>query len=204
MFSHKVSSFSLTSALALLLAVTNTANALVLPPTVALKRASRTESIAQPMANARSLSLMTRDVWSPNITSPNSNTVWNVNDHADITWDTSGAPAQITNPNGTIFLGHFDSTGSGSENLDLEHPLASYVNLTLGKATIQVPDVPTGRYIIVLMGDSGNHSPEFMIQSGSGGAANSTSTGSPSATDSSSASDPPNTVPTATTATPSA
>ncbi|GAW00154.1 hypothetical protein LENED_001654 [Lentinula edodes] len=174
MFFHKVSSFSSASTLVLLLAFTNTADALALPPTAVLKRASGIDAIAQPAANA--------------------STVWKVNDHADVTWITTGAPAQITNPNGTILLGHMSD--NGSENLDLQHPLASYVNLTLGKATIEVPDVPTGRYIIVLMGDSGNRSPEFMIQSGSGGAAsNNSSDTSSTPTDSSSdsASDPPNT-----------
>ncbi|KAF8827506.1 hypothetical protein F5879DRAFT_954301 [Lentinula edodes] len=194
MFFHKVSSFSSASTLVLLLAFTNTADALALPPTAVLKRASGIDAIAQPAANARSLPFIIRDVWSPNITSPDSSTVWKVNDHADVTWITTGAPAQITNPNGTILLGHMSD--NGSENLDLQHPLASYVNLTLGKATIEVPDVPTGRYIIVLMGDSGNRSPEFMIQSGSGGAAsNNSSDTSSTPTDSSSdsASDPPNT-----------
>lgn len=86
MFFHKVSSFSSASALVLLLAFTDTADALALPSTAVLKRASGIDSIAQPAANARSLPFMIRDVWSPNITSPDSSTVWKVNDHADVTW----------------------------------------------------------------------------------------------------------------------
>ncbi|KAJ4481972.1 hypothetical protein J3R30DRAFT_3455550 [Lentinula aciculospora] len=206
MFFQKVSSFSSASAFVLLLAATNEANALVIPATPLMRRASGADSIASPLDNSKSMPLMIRDVWSPEITTPVNSTTWKVNDHADVTWNTT-APAQITNPNGTLFLGHLD--GTGSENLDLKHPLASYVNLSLGKATIQVPDVPTGKYIVVLMGNSDNHSPEFMIQSGSGGAPNVTSidtgsdtssdTGSTSASSSdapdASAADPPNTVP---------
>ncbi|KAJ3842796.1 hypothetical protein EV361DRAFT_789412 [Lentinula raphanica] len=167
-----------------------------------MRRAYSAESIAQPKVNARSPTLQTRDAWSPHITSPDSSTVWDVNNHADITWDTSDAPAELTNGNGTIFLGHLDGTGDPNEHLDLEHPLASYVNLTLGKATIQVPDVPTGKYIVVVMGNSGNRSPEFTIQNSSGGAPTSSSTtssGAPTDTSTPTPTDPPNTVPTSTT-----
>ncbi|KAE9405677.1 hypothetical protein BT96DRAFT_811941 [Gymnopus androsaceus JB14] len=111
--------------------------------------------------------LQTRDVYSPKILTPTTGTVWQANSIAQVTWDTSNPPAHITNPQGTIFLASPNST---SEIWILvNHPLASRVNLTLGLAKIRVPNVPTGtNYTVVLMGDSGNCSPMFTIQSGSG------------------------------------
>ncbi|KAF9071199.1 hypothetical protein BDP27DRAFT_534348 [Rhodocollybia butyracea] len=95
----------------------------------------------------RSLSI--RDVYSPKILTPDATTVWQTGTHGVVTWKPPPANIPLTNRNGTILLGHLSDTGG--ENLDISN------------ATIEVPKVPAGKYIIVLMGDSGNKSPEFEI-----------------------------------------
>jgi hypothetical protein len=85
--------------------------------------------------------------------------------------DTSNPPAQITNPQGTLVLGHLNSDGSGGENLDLgqlagldmlrihsidpyasialDNPLAQGFDLHDGSVTFDVPDVePNNNYIV--------------------------------------------------------
>ncbi|KAK0501607.1 hypothetical protein EDD18DRAFT_742501 [Armillaria luteobubalina] len=99
-----------------------------------------------------------RDVYDPHITSPNANTVWIVNTTQTVTWDTSNPPAQITNPIGSILL-----RKDGFTFLTL----ASGFDILLGKFEVTVPDVTkSSKYIVVLMGDSGNFSPEFTITGG--------------------------------------
>ncbi|KAK0214846.1 hypothetical protein IW262DRAFT_246872 [Armillaria fumosa] len=99
-----------------------------------------------------------RDVYDPPITSPNANTVWIVNTTQTVTWDTSNPPAQITNPIGSIML-----RKDGITFLTL----ASGFDILLGKFEVTVPDVAeSSEYIVVLMGDSGNFSPEFTITGG--------------------------------------
>ncbi|KAK0188603.1 hypothetical protein F5146DRAFT_1055934 [Armillaria mellea] len=99
-----------------------------------------------------------RDVYDPPITSPNANTVWTVNTTQTVTWDTSNPPAQITNPIGSIRL-----RKDGATFLTL----ASGFDILLGEFEVTVPDVAeSSEYIIVLMGDSGNFSPEFTITGG--------------------------------------
>lgn len=109
--------------------------------------------------------LSKRDVWAPPIITPNKSTVWCVGSKVTATWDTSKPPAQITDPTGTLFLGHLNSDGSGGENLDVDHPLADGFRLDKGKVSFQVPHVKSNsNYILVLMGDSGNASPKFTIK----------------------------------------
>jgi len=109
--------------------------------------------------------LSKRDVWSPPITTPNKSTVWCIGSEVTATWDTSNAPAEITNPTGTLFLGHLNGDGSGGENLDVDHPLANGFPLSQGKVSFEVPNVkPRNNYIVVLMGDSGNASQKFKIK----------------------------------------
>ncbi|EPQ50989.1 hypothetical protein GLOTRDRAFT_112513 [Gloeophyllum trabeum ATCC 11539] len=111
--------------------------------------------------------LVARDVWDPPVTSPTSGTVWNVGETQTITWDTSSKPAQVTSYTGKAVLGYLDPSSPG-EHLFLDSPLASGFNLTDGKVQITVPDVPArSTYIVVLMGDSGNASPQFTINGGS-------------------------------------
>ncbi|SJL04102.1 uncharacterized protein ARMOST_07462 [Armillaria ostoyae] len=79
-----------------------------------------------------------RDVYDPPITSLNA-------------WT-------ITNPIGTIRL-----RKDGITFLTL----ASGFDILLGEFEVTVPDVPeSSEYILVLMGDSGNFSPEFIITGG--------------------------------------
>ncbi|TFY65821.1 hypothetical protein EVG20_g5268 [Dentipellis fragilis] len=106
--------------------------------------------------------LVVRDVWAPAITSPKKDDVWTIGSIVSVQWDTANPPQQVTNYNGRLLLGYMD--GSGNENLDTEHPLAQDFDLREGKVDISVPNVPSkDSYIVVLIGDSGNTSPEFTI-----------------------------------------
>ncbi|KAK0489241.1 hypothetical protein IW261DRAFT_1443900 [Armillaria novae-zelandiae] len=99
-----------------------------------------------------------RDVYDPPITSPDANTVWTVNTTQTVTWDTSDPPTQITNPIGSIML---------RKNGFTVLTLAKGFDILLGEFEVIVPDVPeSNEYILVLMGDSGNWSPEFTITGG--------------------------------------
>ncbi|KAJ7781763.1 hypothetical protein DFH07DRAFT_728634 [Mycena maculata] len=130
------------------------ANALCLPCQVGLQAPLTTPS----WPHSR------RGVYSPPIVKPDSSTKWARGAEVDVTWSTSNAPASITNRNGTILLGHLEP-GSPGEHLDLDNPLATGFDILDGHHTVTVPNVPSGtNYIIVLMGDSGNRSPEFTIE----------------------------------------
>ncbi|KAK0438033.1 hypothetical protein EV421DRAFT_1738661 [Armillaria borealis] len=73
-----------------------------------------------------------------------------------VTWDVSNPPTDITNPIGSIKL-----RKDGITFLTL----ASGFDILLGEYT--VPYVAeSSEYILVLMGDSGNWSPEFTIRGG--------------------------------------
>ncbi|KAJ7625800.1 hypothetical protein FB45DRAFT_836078 [Roridomyces roridus] len=111
-------------------------------------------------ANAAAVPLTTRDVFTPPVTYPHAGTVWVSGQTHNVTWDTSNAPAQITNKIGMIFL----------RKTDLTTPLilADNFDILLGRIEVKVPLVVEGSdYQLVLFGDSGNFSPEFTIQ-GSG------------------------------------
>jgi hypothetical protein len=147
-------------------------------------------------------SVSERDVWAPKVTSPNAGTVWPVGSSQTVTWyveialpyrygvralfsfnvdprsrlcdrDTSNRPSQVTNPKGTLLLGHLNDDGSGGENLDvgqliffsntgsifayhttrhlyLDHPLADGFQLDAGSVPVTVPSVdPKNNYIVV-------------------------------------------------------
>ncbi|EKM52112.1 uncharacterized protein PHACADRAFT_262590 [Phanerochaete carnosa HHB-10118-sp] len=109
-----------------------------------------------------SSTLMSRDVWSPKIISPTAKSVWVAGTTTTVTWDTRNQPADITNTEGKIFLGHVED--GTDEHLDVDHPLAQGFDLREGKVQVEVPNVTPGNdYIVVLMGDSGNKSPTFTI-----------------------------------------
>ncbi|CAL1712728.1 unnamed protein product [Somion occarium] len=117
--------------------------------------------------------LVTRDVVNPPVTSPDASTVWHVGETQTVTWDTSSLPppANITNTRGKVILGFLTSD---SENLMIDTPLAQNFSILDGLVQVTVPDVPPRtNYIIALMGDSGNISPEFTIEGGSGSASSS-------------------------------
>ncbi|KAN0127312.1 hypothetical protein V8E53_014563 [Lactarius tabidus] len=123
------------------------------------------------------LPLAKRIVVSPQITSPTATTIWTVGNQVTVTWDTSNIPPP-GNFTGQLVLGYLTS-GSSSENLDVDNPLAANFLLSAGSVQITVPNVPTGtNYIVVLFGDSGNASPQFTITGGS----STTPTPSPSST----------------------
>ncbi|KIY45588.1 hypothetical protein FISHEDRAFT_28983, partial [Fistulina hepatica ATCC 64428] len=98
-----------------------------------------------------------RMVYDSKITSPGASTVWTRGTQASVTWrvPSSGIP---DGARGRIILGHMDSQDT-SEHLDA----GEYI-LAAGQARVTVPEVPPRYgYIVVLMGDSGNRSPEFII-----------------------------------------
>ncbi|KIP02890.1 hypothetical protein PHLGIDRAFT_111507 [Phlebiopsis gigantea 11061_1 CR5-6] len=100
----------------------------------------------------------------PKITSPTQDTVWVVGNQYNVTWfvDNSNLPplVNITNVQGEVVLGQFNGDG---EKLYLDSPLAQGFLITDSHAVITVPKVDDGNYIIVLLGDSGNQSPQFKI-----------------------------------------
>jgi len=111
-----------------------------------------------------------RDSVSPPIIKPDASSVWPIGSTQEVTWDTSGLPAndsQITNRLGRVLLGR--DTGD-SLNLDIDNPLAEGFSIRLGKISVTVPNVPPrSDYLIVLMGNSGNTSPSFAITQIAGG-----------------------------------
>ncbi|OCH88477.1 hypothetical protein OBBRIDRAFT_780108 [Obba rivulosa] len=99
-----------------------------------------------------------RDVFVPPVTYPHAGTVWYVGQHHNVTWETAGAPVNITNKIGRVVLAK-----GGIE--DINHPLATNFSILDGRVVVKVPDVEPGNdYAIVLFGDSGNFSPNFTIQ----------------------------------------
>jgi len=102
-------------------------------------------------------------VVTPLITSPSTASNWLVGSTQHVQWDTSNIPNEGRNQTGTLLLGYNDGK-TDSENLDVYHPLAQGFKLTSGSHPITVPKVPyRTTYFIVLIGDSGNKSPQFTI-----------------------------------------
>ncbi|KAF9261469.1 hypothetical protein L218DRAFT_1078680 [Marasmius fiardii PR-910] len=99
------------------------------------------------------------DVWSPKIVSPNANTEWVVGSTVNVTWDTSDAPALISNQ-AAITLNRNDLIASEG----YLKPFGSF-DLRDGFTEVVVPNVKPGNdYSITLFGDSGNSSPHFKIK----------------------------------------
>ncbi|KAK0201857.1 hypothetical protein DFS33DRAFT_1245337, partial [Desarmillaria ectypa] len=104
-----------------------------------------------------------RDVYSPKITNPTACTTWFNGSRVTVTWDTSNPPQNLTNKEGKIVLGFMDGQDD-DEHLNMLHPLAEGFDIMAGTISFLVPDVtPRHGYIVVLLGDSGDHSPEFTI-----------------------------------------
>lgn len=102
-------------------------------------------------------------VVSPTITSPTAGVIWPVGSTQLVTWDTSDIPPSGQSNTGTILLGYYDNESS-SENLNYTNPLAYGFLLTAGCQSIVIPSVIyRDTYFIVLLGDSGNASPDFTI-----------------------------------------
>jgi len=105
-----------------------------------------------------------RDVWAPEITTPDESTVWLKGSKATVTWNTRGAPEQLTDTKGRLLLGRLEDGDPYDEHLDVGHPLAYGFNMMDGRVKIRVPDVePSNNYIVVLIGESGDRSPTFTI-----------------------------------------
>ncbi|KAJ7211699.1 hypothetical protein GGX14DRAFT_362367 [Mycena pura] len=99
----------------------------------------------------------TRDVFSPPILYPHAGTVWHSFQRHNVTWDTSGAPASISNE-ALLLL--------AKGGLTAPFILAKGFDLRAGRFEIEVPHVFAGtNYQLVLLGDSGNLSPMFTIES---------------------------------------
>ncbi|KAI0322412.1 hypothetical protein OF83DRAFT_1037844, partial [Amylostereum chailletii] len=102
-------------------------------------------------------------VVTPTILSPAGDETYSVGSVQTIIWDTSKIPSEAQNYTGEVLLG-YSETNSSSENLDIEHPLAVGFPLSAGQVNYTVPDVEDRTtYFLVLLGDSGNKSPEFAI-----------------------------------------
>ncbi|KAF8969664.1 hypothetical protein BDZ97DRAFT_1915209 [Flammula alnicola] len=94
----------------------------------------------------------TLDVFVPKIIKPDSTTVWVAGQNATVVWDTSDAPASISNGAAVVLNGY-----------GLHEVLARGFNLRDGNVTVCVPSVIPGQYNITLFGDSGDYSPTFTI-----------------------------------------
>ncbi|KAJ3550382.1 hypothetical protein NMY22_g520 [Coprinellus aureogranulatus] len=100
----------------------------------------------------------TQSVFVPPITAPVAGDVWPKGSVQTVKWDISGAPEQISNPEGSIFL-----RDVVAERILLDSPLAAGFDILEGEHAVTVPDVPAGAYQVVLFGNSGNWSPTFDI-----------------------------------------
>ncbi|KAJ3567738.1 hypothetical protein NP233_g6172 [Leucocoprinus birnbaumii] len=100
-----------------------------------------------------------RDVFVPPLTFPTAGAVLKVGHTYEITWDTTAAPRQITNPLGRLVFRH----NNRLQNLD--NPLAKGFSILAGKLNVTIPKgTPPGKnYQFVLMGDSGNYGATFSI-----------------------------------------
>ncbi|KAH8099654.1 hypothetical protein BXZ70DRAFT_942748 [Cristinia sonorae] len=97
-----------------------------------------------------------KDVFVPTILEPTASTVWKTGEVRNITWDTSNAPAQITNRLGLVLLRFGDITAPLI--------LAKGFDILDGTVSVTVPRVEKRTdWSIVLFGDSGNFSPQFEI-----------------------------------------
>ncbi|KAF8817185.1 hypothetical protein BYT27DRAFT_7237633 [Phlegmacium glaucopus] len=116
-----------------------------------------TVSIAAPVNRPQELI-----VFNPRIISPKASVAWPMGSRQIVRWETIGIPAKMINETGLILLGHM---ANGSENLNIEHPLASGFHISSGNTTVIMPsNIPARNdYFVVLFGDSGNKSPNFKI-----------------------------------------
>ncbi|KAF8469398.1 hypothetical protein DFH94DRAFT_602351, partial [Russula ochroleuca] len=105
--------------------------------------------------------LVKRIVIDPPITNPSADTVWTPGNSELVTWYDDLHIPSTGNFTGMLILGH---QSAGSENLDLQNPLATGFSLRDGSVRVTCPTVsPGNNYIVVLFGDSGNASPQFTI-----------------------------------------
>lgn len=86
---------------------------------------------------------VTRDVWVPQILSPDASTVWQVGGTYLVTWDVSSQPSQVTNPQGMVYLRTNDATQS--------NPIVQGFPLSAGQVNVTVPadTQPSNEWIVV-------------------------------------------------------
>jgi len=107
-------------------------------------------------------SFSTRGLFIPKITSPTNATIWIIGSDVAVTWDLHDMPKHVSNPKGSLMLGYLKD---GSDDEHLEHSLAEDFDIKDGSVSIKCPEVDSGKkYIVVLFGDSGNRSPQFLIK----------------------------------------
>ncbi|TCD69893.1 hypothetical protein EIP91_005717 [Steccherinum ochraceum] len=103
----------------------------------------------------------TLDVWDPKITNPTAGQVWAIGNKQLVAWDLNSIPSSEYNKTGMLLLGYI---ANDSENLDIKHPLATGFSIGDGNVTVTVPEVQErDNYVVALLGDSGNISPQFSI-----------------------------------------
>ncbi|KIP03156.1 hypothetical protein PHLGIDRAFT_95126 [Phlebiopsis gigantea 11061_1 CR5-6] len=95
-----------------------------------------------------------RDVYVPPVLYPHAGTVWFSGQKHNVTWDNSNPPKSISN--GAFILLR---TGTFETPVVLAHGF----DLRAGRVEVTVPEVITGNFSIVLFGDSGNWSDDFLI-----------------------------------------
>ncbi|TFK39037.1 hypothetical protein BDQ12DRAFT_650706 [Crucibulum laeve] len=102
------------------------------------------------------LPVVRRDVFVPPLITPAEGAVWKIGSTQTVTWDASNPPAQITNPQGTLYF-------RKDELIQLDNPLATGFDILLGRLNVVVPEITPGVYQLVLLGDSGNDGPSFTV-----------------------------------------
>ncbi|CAO3681228.1 unnamed protein product [Umbelopsis ramanniana] len=105
-------------------------------------------------------------VYTPKVTSPNSTSVWQAGRRYAVTWDVNSAGVPIPDDEqAMLYLGYIENNDQYNEHLFWK--LASGFKLNTGHQEVVIPrDVKTrNSYIMVLIGDSGNASPQFTIDS---------------------------------------
>ncbi|CAA7263607.1 unnamed protein product [Cyclocybe aegerita] len=108
--------------------------------------------VAAAQANPVAVPRAALDLFVPPIIKPDATTVWTVGQNETVIWDTSNAPAIISN-GAAVCLSGFGVIARGFD-------------LRAGSVVVQVPaQVVPGPYNITLFGDSGNISPAFSIVS---------------------------------------
>ncbi|KAJ9474121.1 hypothetical protein PHBOTO_004183 [Pseudozyma hubeiensis] len=106
-----------------------------------------------------------RLVYNPHITSPTAETVWTAGKTYTVTWDASDLPTEAENYTGQIKLGYLPADGSGGENLHWTLADGFLIKDEQSSITLPADLGQKNDYIVVVLGDSGNASPKFTINS---------------------------------------
>ncbi|KAG6829467.1 hypothetical protein H0H92_004429 [Tricholoma furcatifolium] len=74
--------------------------------------------------------------FNPRITFPTTGMTWVPGTTHNVTWDTTNIPCERLDSTGVILLGY---NGTYSENLDIDHPLASSFSIQQGYVPVTLP-----------------------------------------------------------------